>query len=283
MGSKIGVVLGGGGSRGIAHIGVLQVLEREQVPIDLVVGTSMGGIVGALFALGVTPQELADQLHEVRDTSIIHVKRWSSTARQRMLRELLADPLAGKTFADLKIPAVLTAVDMVTGREVALKEGPLLPAVLATAALPAVFPPVAIDGMLLADGGVIDSLAVPMAYENGAERVIAVDVEPDLDEANPWVDPLSAVMGFDLPFGIFNATEADDVPSVLAAAWRAMRVQITHIHRERLAAHPPDVLLRPDVHHYGSLDFTDLQGPLEAGISEAEAKLPDIRALLARG
>lgn len=280
MKSKVGLVLGGGGSRGIAHVGVLQVLERAQVPIDLIVGTSMGGIVGALFALGITSQELADQLYEVRDTSIIHVKRWSSSARQRMLRDLLAEPLAGKTFADLKVPAVLMTVDMVTGREVALKHGPLLPAVLATAALPAVFPPVAIDGMQLADGGVIDSLAIHVAYEHGADKVIAVDVEPDLNETDPWVDPLSAIMGFELPFGIFNATDAESMPGALAAAWRAVRIQISHIHRERLTAYPPDVLLRPDVHDYGSLDFTDLGGPLRAGIAEAETKLPQIRELL---
>ncbi|MFQ5595072.1 MAG: patatin-like phospholipase family protein, partial [Anaerolineae bacterium] len=265
MRPKVGLVLGGGGTRGIAHIGVLQVLVREQIPVDLIVGTSMGGIMGVLFALGFTPDELADRVRDVEGSSLINLRRLSARARQRMLRESLADVLEDKTFADLRIPVTLMAVDMMHGREVALNEGPLMPALLATSAVPAIFPPVDLNGMQLADGGVIDSLATHVAFEQGADRVIAVDVYPPLEKDDPWVDPISAIMGFQLPFSFSVGSNPAKPPNLFASMWRAARVMAWYIHEERLSADSPDVLLRPDVADYGSLDFRDLSGPLQAG------------------
>ena len=275
---KIGLVLGGGGSRGIAHIGVLQVLVREGIPIDLIIGTSMGGIVGVLFALGFSPHQLTEQMSVLQRTSLFNLKQWSARSRQRMLRSLLAEPLNAKTFADLRIPTTLMAVDLHHGVEVALNHGPLMPAVLATSAVPAVFPPVELEGMQLADGGVIDSLATQAAAECGADKVIAVDIEPSLEKENLWVDPVSAITGIQLPF-VFGTNESPRSPNALAAMWRAWRVMAWHIHQERLAAHPPDILLRPRVERYGSLDFKELQGLVLAGVAEAERHLTELKAL----
>ncbi len=274
--SKIGLVLGGGGARGLAHIGVLQVLDRERIPFDFIVGTSMGGIVGVLHALGISPEQLAEQMRAIRGNSLINVTRLSARRRQRMMRNLLAGALEGKTFADLKVPVMLTAVNMIQGREVILNEGPLMPAVLASSAMPAVFPPVELNGMQLADGGVIDSLATHVAYEHGADKVIAVDVYPPLKEGTSWADPISAVTGVQLPFG--NGSTRP--PGMVKTTWRAARVLLWYVHQQRLAAHPPDVLLRPNVSDYGSLDFRNLEGPLLAGKAEAERHLEEIRALL---
>jgi NTE family protein len=276
---KIGLVLGGGGSRGLAHLGVLKVLEREGIPIHLLVGTSMGGLASVLFSLGVSPDHIIGEMRVLQNRSLINVRLLSARARQRTIRSLLHRALEGKTFADLKIPTALMAVDMVCGKEVALNEGPLMPAALATSAVPAIFPPVEIDGMQLADGGVIDSLATHVAFAMGADRVIAVDIEPPLEMDNPWTDPISAIMGSQLPLlsGLSNSSKT---PGILASVWRAVRVANWHLHTERLAAHPPDVLLRPDVAQYGSLDFKELQGPFLAGMSEAERHLDEIKALI---
>ena len=275
---KIGLVLGGGGSRGLAHIGVLQVLVRERIPIDLIVGTSMGGIMGVLFALGFSPDQLADRMTALQRKSPINLKRLGARSRQRMLRSLLSEALDGKTFADLEIPTTLMAVDMVQGTEVALTEGLLMPAALATSAVPVIFPPVELNGMQLADGGVIDSLATHAAFEQGANKVIAVDIEPPLGKDNPWVDPISAITGVQLPF-LFGSDESSPTPNLLTSMWRAARVMAWHIHKERLSAHPPDVLLRPKVEQYGSLDFRELRGPLLAGVAEAERHLVELKAL----
>jgi predicted acylesterase/phospholipase RssA len=266
----------------LAHIGVLEVLVREQIPIDLIVGTSMGGIIGVLLALGYTPPQVADEMSALLSISFIEsLKLLSSRGRQRKAQTHLAETLEGKTFADLALPVTLMAVDMVHGCEVTLTEGPLLPAVLASCAVPGAFPPVTHNDAQLADGGVIDSLATHVAYQQGAEKVIAVDVYPALEKDNPWTDPISAVMGFQLPSSIFSISGngAHRIPTAAASMWRSVRVMTWYLHQQRLAAHPPHVLLRPEVSSYGSLDFKDVDGPRQAGVAEAERYLAELKAL----
>jgi NTE family protein len=279
---KIGLVLGGGGSRGIAHIGVLMVLVREKIPVDLIVGTSMGAIVGTAYALGYEPQIIADNIvKNLGGSSLLNLNFFSARARQRAVEKQLAPGIADKTFADLDIPVTVMTTDMLHGKEVPISEGPLMPALLASSAVPGVFPPIKQNGMELMDGGVIDSLATHVAFDNGAQKVIAVDVDPGLDRDNPWVDPISAVVGIELPFDAFSfAREWSRVPSAMASIWRSVRVRTIFIHEARLEMHPPDVLLKPDIANYASLDFKDIQGPMQAGINAAEAQIDAIRALV---
>jgi len=282
---KIGLVLGGGGSRGLAHIGVLKILIREQIPIDLIVGTSMGGIVGVLFSLGYYPAEIGQGLSRMQQSSLFNVRRLTSRARHRHVRDFLLETLDDKTFADLPIPVTLMTVDMLHGCEVPLTEGPLVKALLASSAVPGAFPPVKHKDMELADGGVIDSLATHVAYDQGADKIIAVDVYPELDKENPWIDPISAVMGFQLPTNIFSTSGNghNRIPTAAASMWRSVRVMTWYLHQERLAAHPPDVLLRPNVDDYGSLDFRDVDGPIQAGVEEAERHVESLRELVTVG
>jgi NTE family protein len=211
------------------------------------------------------------------------MKMLSARARQRRVRASFQENLGDKTFADLSIPVTVMAVDMRRGCEVAISEGSLTPALLASSAVPGAFPPVKYNGMELADGGVIDSLATHVAYEQGADKIIAVDVYPELDRDNPWIDPISAVMGLKLPANIFsvNGNGSRKIPSAAASMWRSVRVMTWYLHQERLAAHPPDVLLRPNVDDYGSLDFRDVDGPIQAGVEEAERQVEALRALVA--
>jgi NTE family protein len=281
--NKVGLVLGGGGSRGAAHIGVLHVLVRAKVPIDLIVGTSAGGIVAVLFALGYTPRQLIKRLSQIRGRSLINVKHLRARARQRWLRNLLGDALEGKTFADLSIPVALMAVDMVSGAEVALTEGPLLSAILATCATPGVFPVIERNGMQLADGGVIDSLATHAAREQGADRVIAVDVFPSLEQENPWRVPISATLGIKLPFGLSQAIDEARTPHTIASLWRATRVITWNLHKQRLRTHSPDVLLRPQVSRHQAFHLGDLSGLVLAGVVEAERQMAALEAISRTG
>jgi NTE family protein len=206
----------------------------------------------------------------------MNIKNWSANGRQTQLRTILTAGLGEKTFADLIIPATVMAVDMITGEEIGINEGPLLDAALATSALPAVFPIVESAGKQLADGGVIDSLSTKTAYSLGADAVIAVDLHQTLEVERSWPDPISEVIGIDLPFPR-NASAQQ--PRPLATAWRALRVMALYIHEQRLRSDPATVLLRPEVQSYGSMDFKDIQGPYEAGIREAERQLPAILEL----
>lgn len=280
MQPKVALVLGGGGSRGIAHIGVLDVFQEEGIPIDYIVGTSMGAIIGALFAAEIPSHRIARRMADLQGTNLFGLNLFSARSRQKDIEDHLVEALAGKAFKDLSIPLVVMAVDMLTGTEVAISKGPLIPAILASSAVPAVFPPVEIDGMQLADGGVIDSLATCQAEQFNADCVIAVDVYPPLEQDDPWIDPLSAVMGFQLPTNFVLNPDWSKTPSMISSMWRSFRVMAWYLHEERLKDHPPDVLIRPEVHSYGSLDFTDVQGPYLAGRIAAENHLDEIKRLL---
>ncbi len=278
---KIGLVLGGGGSRGLAHVGVLQILQRENIPVDLLVGTSMGGIIAILHGLGYSGTDIVQQIQGLQGNSL-SMKLMSPRARQRRVKKQLAELFGDKTFADLSLPVYLMAVDMLHGREVVLGEGALMTAALASSAVPGAFPPVKYGEMELADGGVIDSLATHAAFDHGADKVIAVDVYPALEKDNPWTDPLTAIMGFDLPTNIFSTSGngPNRIPTIAASMWRSVRVITWHLHEERLKTSPPDVLLRPAVENYGSLDFKDIEGPLRAGVEVAERHLAELRGLV---
>lgn len=282
------LVLGGGGSRGLAHIGVLEVLRRENVPIDFIVGTSMGGIVGVLYALGLTPDTLAAALYTAmgvnfaQSRTLRDLKLVSARARQLRLREQLTQIVGDKRFDDLQLPVTVMATDMVHGQEVAVDSGDLVTGLLATSAVPGVFPPVRWKGKHLADGGVIDSLATHVAYAKGAARVIAVDVYPQLEKHNPWNDPISAIMGIQFPSNLLGSQRNPvKTPNALASMWRSVRVMTWHLHQLRLQAHPPHLLLRPEVDDIGSLDFKDLDRPIQAGREAAEAQIEALRALAA--
>jgi NTE family protein len=233
----------------------------------------MGGIVGLLFALGVHPDIMIERMEAMRRNGWVNIKNLSAGGRQEQLRTLLAEGLGEKTFDDLRIPTTVMAVDLISGNEIAISQGSLLEAALATSALPAIFPVVETDGRVLADGGIIDSLSTHTAFALGAESVIAVDLHQELDTEKVWGDPISDVIGIELPF------PRNEQPRPIASAWRALRVMSTYIHEERLRLDPPTVLLKPEVQAYGSMDFKDVQGPYLAGIQEAERQLPEILKL----
>lgn len=280
MSARIGLVLGGGGSRGLAHIGVLQVLLREGIPVDLIVGTSMGAIVGALYACGIDPAAMVESVKGLQGSQLLTLTHlFSARSRQRTLEEWLTANLPVSTFEELHCPLTVVTVDVVEGEELTIDSGPLIPALLASSAVPGVFPPVRRGDQLLADGGVIDSLSAHLGYRLGAEKVIAVDVYPPLERDNPWVDPLIAMTGLDLPFGLLGSAD-EHTPGIVAALWRSSRVMAWHLHTSRLAAHAPDILLRPAVEKLGSFDFKDLESPIQAGVEEAERALPALRALV---
>ncbi|MGB1250877.1 MAG: patatin-like phospholipase family protein [Candidatus Promineifilaceae bacterium] len=286
---KVGLVLGGGGTRGLAHIGVLKVLLREQIPFDFIVATSMGGIVASLYGLGKSLDEIGEGMQQGMalnnpETSVLdnvkNVGLVSSRGRQQRMRQQLESVIGDQTFADLQIPVSLMAVDMLQGKEVVLQDGPLVPAILASSAVPGVFPPVVIDGRQLMDGGVIDSVATHVAFEQGADKVIAVDVYPALETENIWSDPIGDITGVRWNAWLGRGDEAEfKRPSLMASLWRASRIMTWHLHDQRLKLHPPDVYMRPAVDAIGSLDFKDTKGPIEAGVIEAERHLEALREL----
>lgn len=206
---KIGLALGGGGVRGLAHIGVLKVLEREKVPVDLIVGTSMGAVIGGAYALtrdslGVEqkmlellrreeiaklealagesrPEEkkmiiegLVSFVKELLLWNLRGIKRWIADGAE--IKSLVEESVENSDFSQTKIPFACVACDLKTGEEVILNEGVMTEAVMASSSVAGVFPPIELQGRLLVDGGTTSEVPVEAARKFGADFVIAVNV-----------------------------------------------------------------------------------------------------------
>ena len=183
---KIGVALGGGSARGFAHIGALSALERHGFAPSIVVGTSFGAIVGALYASGLTPQEIAQTANSMRwrdlsrvlDFGLHKAALFSGDKLETYLDELVE----GRSFSDLERTLVVVATDLATGERVDLTTGPLARALRASASMPGVFSPVELDGKFLVDGGLGSPL--PLATLEGFDLDVALGIGAGLEEAD---------------------------------------------------------------------------------------------------
>jgi len=209
---KVGLALGGGGARGLAHIGVLKVLKRENIPIDLIVGTSMGAIIGAAYALKKdisTLEKIAEKYSKIGEFNInlsfsekekedkpYFIKKMSDFLKKGYilnlelrrkylndgegLKKIINDLVGDKVFADTKIPFAAVAADLIKGEKVILNQGKLFNALLASASIPGIFPPIILEGKILVDGGIVDVVPIEAARSLGANFIIAVNVSPTL-------------------------------------------------------------------------------------------------------
>ncbi len=185
---RVALVLGSGGVRGIAHVGVLEVLEDAGVPIDLIVGCSAGSIVGALYAETPSVDEIIEPVWKMRAHSILDFDicncRFGLSQGTAML-QVIDEDLGSETFEELKIPLVVVASDLYTGELVPIGAGDLATAVRASCSIPFVFAPCDYMGRVLVDGGVVNPVPVKVAYDLGAEIIIAVDLAELLEKTYP--------------------------------------------------------------------------------------------------
>ncbi len=270
----LALVLSGGGARGLAHLGVVQVLQEAGVPVDVVVGTSMGGLVGAAFAAGMSFEGMVAVAHEfARRHNFLGFAdppgRWALFRGQRLVRWLTAQ-IGAQTFAELARPLVVVAADLNTGEEVHLSEGPLAPALQATMAIPGLLDPVPYGERLLVDGGVLNVLPTDVARAWGAERIVAVYTSPP-ERMEAWRTLLTVPL---FPKGlrrwVVNVARSADL---LIARQVTLQLQVA----------PADVLIRPTLPAGITMltGFEQVEALVEAGRQAAQAALPQIRALLA--
>ena len=174
---KVALVLGGGAARGIAHIGVMKVLEREKVPIDRIVGTSMGALVGAAYSVGVPVKEMEEKAYKFNMKKLLDptLPRIGLLAGDK-LEMLIRDITAHRNFEDCRIPLAIVTTDIETGEEIVYQKGDLPKIVRASCSWPGIFNPVRIDGRLLSDGGIKSSVPTKVAKALGADYILAVDV-----------------------------------------------------------------------------------------------------------
>jgi len=236
---RIALTLSGGGVRGFAHIGVLKALEARGWRPDLLTGASMGGIVAAAYASGMSVAEMEQEalaLTSLRRLAQLLDRKPTATgliAGDRLLHYFRAK-LRKARFQDLAVPLGLMAVDCTTGEQVPLRDGDVALAVRATMAFPGVFAPVEIGGRTLVDGGASDNLPVALAREMGAEQVVAVDVCP---RSAPCLGSDNADDG----------TSLVPAPRLMALMQRGFDLIMATLTDLRLEQCPADVLIRPEV------------------------------------
>ena len=245
---KIGLALGGGGARGIAHLGVWQRLQELGVPIHCVAGTSIGAIAGAIIAAGRVDAALAwcAEPDWKKLPKLMFGNRLSSKAlmQGRRIEELLAELIGVRDFGDLAMPFAAVATDLDNGEAVTMREGDVLSAVRASMSIPGIFRPVERQGRVLVDGQLVEPVPVAACREMGAEKVIAVDINPPNPTlaGKPWskVNIVDVLVG---TLSIFN--------------WEMTR--------RVFAENRPDALIRPSVGDVWTLDFRHAECLVELG------------------
>ena len=181
-GARIGYALGGGGARGLAHIGVMKVLEEHGIYPDVIAGTSMGALVGALYASGLRAGDIERALRlDLRRLAMLADVTWSLSGlvKGKRVTAALESFLGDLTFADLKIPFACVATDIVNGQQIIMRSGPVITAVRASISVPGLFTPVKVRGRYLVDGGLVNMVPVSTCRDMGAEYVVGVNVIPD--------------------------------------------------------------------------------------------------------
>ena len=248
---KIGLALGGGGAKGLAHIGVIRQLEMWGVPIDYIAGTSMGALIGAWYALKQDTDLVAtvfSQLkgHDVHPLKKIVGKHNGTLFRDSTIASLLERGFADETFTDCAIPFAAIATDVADGSRVVLDKGALADAVRASIALPLIFAPVSDKkGRLLMDGGFSDPVPADVVRAMGADVVIAVDV------SSRWID-LSA-----------SNIDVRDMYAIVSDAFSVVEYQIA-----KQVLETADLVVRPPVGNYNWLSFDSADDIIDAGMDE---------------
>jgi len=245
----IGLALGGGGAKGLAHILMLETLDAKGIVPHAIAGCSIGAIIGALYAAGLSGREIHAQIEQffvdrkaAEDTLFALPKsmRWldfidPALAGGGLLSsddfiEYLGEVMPAKRFSDLKIPFRVVTAELQSGAQVVIESGELLPAIQASMAVPGVFPPVRIDGRMLVDGGVVNPLPYDLV-EAGSDIVIAIDVSGNRD--------------------IGDGEEL----SSLGVLLQSFHTMSNNLMAEKLRQRRPDIYVRPEIHDIRVLEF----------------------------
>ncbi len=267
---RFGLALGGGAAKGYAHIGVMRVLEREGFKPSAIAGTSMGSLVGAVFAAGHSADEVEALLAQTSLWRLLDLNPLSDMLNFSELVRLL-EPYIPRRFEDFPIPFGITATDLITGTEVYFRQGDVFQAIRASIAYPGAINPIWVGHQLLADGGILNQIPVDLARFLGAERVIAVDVTPlqvlrEQPRQKSWWAQIFR-----------RGIDVNPIQNV----YRAVEIMQIRLAEVKLAVSRPDLVLRPRLEGIGLFSFQQLDQAIRDGEQAAEERLGEIQELLA--
>jgi NTE family protein len=276
---KIALALGGGGIRGIAHVGVIRALKNAGIEIGAIAGTSAGALVGALIAAGCEPNEILGLLQGFDQNRMFGRKAQDGPSLMGMagINHILHKRLGETTFSDLEIPFACTAVDIKTSQEIVIHNGCVLEAIMASSAIPGVFPPQSLGDYRLIDGGVLDPVPVETARWLAPDLPILAVVLCPIPEQWAKMDTAQMPRNRAIP-----AIIADQVSRLrLAQAFNifieSVDISSRMLTELRLQVDQPDLILRPDVSKIPMLGDVDPFLLASLGEVEVNRQLPEIR------
>jgi NTE family protein len=254
---KVGIALGGGFARGIAHIGVLQALTAHQIPIDLIAGTSAGSLVGAMYCAGLDPWLLERSVEQMNWRALVRLKlRRDGLLDSQGLERFILGSVGDLQFQDLQIPFCATATDLSTGEEVLLTSGRVATAVRASSAFPGIFLPVRLGEQVLVDGGLIHPVPASVCRRMGADFVIAVELGKPRSERKPPPRNLLHIMLYSLAL--------------------VQRPQIA------LSLAEADIPIQPDCGDFSVIELDRVSDLIRVGREATEEAMSAIKAALER-
>ncbi len=305
---KIALVLGSGAARGLAHIGILKVLEQKGIPIDLIVGCSMGAMVGGAFAAGLSSQQIEEIACETNWRRVVQILFPRRFRRDGLLdgqrvEEFLISLLGEEAIEDLPRQFACVATDIRQGEEIILNSGSLVNAIRASISFPFLFQPVHLNGNYLVDGGVVNPVPVSVARQMGAELVIAVNVTPSVKNRSRVLSSGKLITSQKLKaahsassflqrlFGNFmEKLPAPNLPGRKknTEAKMGIQQQMAHVAMTmenmilmlRLQDSPPDILVTPDISAFQFFDFNKAREIIAIGQQAMEEKIELITSRL---
>lgn len=278
---QIAIALGGGGVKGIAHIGVLKKLDEAGISIKAVSGTSAGSIVGALYAAGFNAVEIEEVVLSTDPSRFFQRSADDGPSLLGLsgLANLLTDLLGNRRIEDLPLPFACTAVDMKSCREVFLLEGGIVDAIQASAAVPGIFPPKEVGETSLVDGSILDPVPVTLA------RKLAPDIPVVAVCLSPVADLWETVQPFTIPsFGYIPKRVIDQISKVriskaMGIFIQSMEITSCMLTELKLQIDLPELIIRPDVARFSMLDNVDPRQLIDLGYQAMEHAMPEMEKI----
>lgn len=310
--SSIGLALGGGAARGWAHIGVIRALQRQGIEPDIIAGTSVGAIVGAMFG-SARIDAFEDWVRSLKRRDVFTYIDFAlgngGFVQGRRLMAQLNETLGVADFKELGCPLGVVATDLYSGQERWLREGDLATAVRASMALPGLFTPVQVEGEWLVDGGLVNPVPVSLCHAMGADRVIAVNLsgglvgrriqsplrQTDIHSSDPapahgaeaatasdWWRRLTGGLrdGAETLQAQFESGGVDSAPGVFDVIATSINVMQDRITRSRMAGDPPDLIVTPDLAHIDLLELHRGEEAITEGAAAVDRLQPAIDTFL---
>ena len=262
MSKKLGLALGAGGSRGVAHVGVLRALEEEGIKPDFISGCSMGSVVGACYSKGMSCDKMLEAVLKLKavkiiDPSAVPISKLGLFKGNKMY-DLLLSNIGDITFDELNIPFCCVASDMLSGRLVTLNEGKVTDAVRASSSMPAIFRPVRMDNKLLIDGGVLCRVPTQQVWDMGADAVLAIDVLGNTGD------------------------EVKSVKNILSMTFRVYDMMDYNCNemKKKLTMRKNELWITPEMKGMSQYAVKDMDKAYEQGYAATKAQMKEIKRML---